>query len=185
MGLTDYGGREGIPEEIEDELTKIEERAYSLARALGLYGFDVSESPIYTALDDIRDDIVEQVRVEVSTDPAHRSYFETGYGSAARITREELIVLPSSGTPSHYALEAITDIHQTPLPAGQTAVMIAIGDGEESPGLTFSDADNATAFTTALLEARNGACEEGGSDSPEADALANHEARKGGLHEED
>lgn len=185
MGLTDAMAREGIPEEVEDELTGIEEKAYSLKKVLRLYGFSVSEAPIYTALDDIRDDIVEQARAEASIDPPDRSYFETGYGSAARITRTELVIIPSAGSPSHYPLDAITDVHRTPLPAGQTAVMIVIRDGESDPGLTFSEEDNAAAFTTALREARDGACDQGGLDTPEAVALANHEARKGHPDEED
>lgn len=185
MGLTDGVAREGIPEEIEDELTRVEEQAYSLAKMLRLYGLEVSEAPVYTAMDEIRDAIVAQAQEEVSTDPLNRSYFETGYGSAARITQAELVIIPSAGSPSRYPLDAITDLHRTPLPAGQTAVMIVIRDGESAPGLTFSDAYNAAAFTTALREARDGACDEGGIDTPEADALANHEARKRHPAEED
>lgn len=184
MGLTDGLAREGIPEEVEDELTSIKEKAYSLNKVLRLYGFAVSEAPVYTALEEIRDGVAEQARTEVSTDPPDRSYFETGYGSAARITRTELIIIPSARSPSHYPLDAITDVHRTPLPAGQTAVMIVIRDGESAPGLTFSEEYNAAAFTTALREARDGACDEGGLDNPEADALANHEARKGHPVEE-
>lgn len=184
MGLMDAEGREGIPEEIEDELTRIEEQAYSLRKVLRLYGFGVSEAPIYTALDEIRDGIVEQAEAEKNTGPPSRSYFETGYGSSARMTKTQLIVLPSSGTPSHYELAAITDVHRTLLPAGQTAVMMVIRDGESSPGLTFSDADNAHAFTDALRQASDEALQEGNLDSPEADALANHEARKGQRDEE-
>lgn len=184
MGLTDGVAREGIPEEIEDELTRVEEQAYSLAKMLRLYGLEVSEAPVYTAMDEIRDAIVEQAQEEVSTDPLNRSYFETGYGSATRITREELMILPYSGSPQHYPLEAITDVHRRPLPAGQTAVMVVTRDGETSPGLTFSEADNAAAFTTALINIVDEAHDEGDADSPEADALANHEARKGSLYEE-
>lgn len=184
MGLTDGEGREAVPEEIEDELTKIEEQAYSLHKVLRLYGFNVSEAPVYTALDEISDGIVEQAEAEKNTGPPSRSYFETGYGSSARITETQLIVLPSSGTPSHYELAAITDVHRTLLPAGQTAVMMVIRDGESSPGLTFSDADHAHAFTDALRQASDEALQEGNFDSPEADALANHEARKGQRDEE-
>ena len=81
MGLTDGADREGIPEEIEDELTRIEEQAYSLRKLLGLYGYEVSEAPIYTVLEKIRDD------VEANTDDANTNLrpaprrFETGYGS--------------------------------------------------------------------------------------------------------
>lgn len=155
MGLTDGAGREGIPEEIEDELTKIEEQAYSLRKLLGLYGYEVSEAPVYDALEQIRDAIEgENEKASTKGRPAP-SRFETGYGSAAKITETELIIIPDSGKIRHYPLIGIHTIHERGLPGGESTVHVTMKASGDGPGLTFKDPDTATEFTNALLHATN------------------------------
>lgn len=54
MGLTESETREGIPEEVEETLTSIEEKAYGLRKLLDEYGHHTSEEPLYSALEEIR-----------------------------------------------------------------------------------------------------------------------------------
>lgn len=56
MGM-DGMAREGIPEEIEAQIEKVEREASKLTELFGKHGYEASESPIYVACDEVRDDL--------------------------------------------------------------------------------------------------------------------------------
>ena len=57
MGMKDGMAREGIPVDIEEQISRVEQEATKLCGLFDEYGYSASEAPIYVALDEIRDDL--------------------------------------------------------------------------------------------------------------------------------
>lgn len=109
------------------------------------------------------------VRIEAKEAPAddpsrHQEFADPHTGAHARITAEALMIFTDCEVPKAaraergraymlYPLHKIFMVKSVELPAGQTAVYMAVAGEEQGPDLTFTDQHTAESFERTLKDA--------------------------------
>lgn len=109
------------------------------------------------------------LRIEAREAPAddpskHQDFADPYTGAHARITADQLMIFTEPEVPKDvrcergraymlYPLHKIFMVNSVRLPAGQSAVYMAVAGEEQGPGLTFTDPRTAESFERTLKEA--------------------------------